>query len=162
MRALNQHMKQVVDQVRLSFVATVCPDGTPNVSPKGTLCVLDDEHLIFADLRSPGTVANLRSNPNIEINVVDPFSRKGYRFKGLAVVHEQGPAFEEFVAFFARRKLADAPRRIKSIVVIEVVSAKPLISPAYDRGAIEQEVVAEWRRYYADREENPSGSRIIV
>jgi len=86
MPVLNQHMKQVVEQVRLGFVATVCPDGTPNVSPKGTLCVLDDEHLIFADIRSPGTVANLRANQNIEINVVDPFRRKGYRFKGRAVV----------------------------------------------------------------------------
>jgi len=65
MRVLNQHMKQVVDQVRLGFMATVCPDGTPNVSPKGTLCVVDDAHLIFADLRSPGTVANLRANQNI-------------------------------------------------------------------------------------------------
>ena len=152
MRVLNQHMKQVVDQLRLGFVATVCPNGTPNVSPKGTLCVLDDEHLIFADLRSPGTVANLRSNQNIEVNVVDPFSRKGYRFKGLAVVHEQGPVFEEFVAFFTKRKLPDAPRRIKSIVVIDVVSAQPLISPAYDEGAIEQEVVAQWKQYYFGRD----------
>ena len=152
MPALNQHMKQVVDQVRLGFVATVCPDGTPKVSPKGTLCVLDDGHLIFADIRSPGTVANLRSNQNIEVNVVDPFSRKGYRFKGLAVVHEQGPVFEEFVAFFAKRKLSDAPRRIKSIVVIGVVSAQPLISPAYDEGAIEEEVVAQWRQSYFGRD----------
>ncbi len=152
MRVLNQHMKQVIDQVRLGFVATVCPDGTPNVSPKGTLCVLDDEHLIFADLRSPGTVANLRANQNIEVNVVDPFRRKGYRFKGLAVVHEQGAIFEELVAFFTQRKLADAPRRIKAIVVIGVVAAKPLISPAYDEGAMEQEVVAQWRQYYFGRE----------
>jgi uncharacterized protein len=152
MRVLNQHMKQVVDRMRLGFVATVCPDGTPNVSPKGTLCVLDDEHLIFADIRSPGTVANLRANQHIEVNVVDPFSRKGYRFKGLAVVHEQGTVFEECVAFFATRKLSDAPRRIKSIVIISVVSAKPLISPAYDEGAIEQEVIAQWRQHYVGRD----------
>lgn len=152
MQVLNQHMKQVVDQVRLGFVATMCADGTPNVSPKGTLCVLDDEHLIFADMRSPGTVANLRFNPSIEVNVVDPFSRKGSRFKGLAVVHEQGPVFEGFVEFFAKRKLSDAPRRIKSIVVIGVVSAQPLISPAYDEGAIEEDVVAQWRQYYFSRD----------
>jgi predicted pyridoxine 5'-phosphate oxidase superfamily flavin-nucleotide-binding protein len=141
-------MKQVVDRMRLAFVATVCPDGTPNVSPKGTLCVLDDERLVFADLRSPGTVANLRSNPNIEINVVDPFNRKGYRFKGVAVVHEEGTVFDEFVAFFAKRKLEDAPSRIRSIVIITVVSAKPLISPGYDRGATEADMVANWKPYY--------------
>jgi hypothetical protein len=50
------------------------------------------------------------------------------------------------------KKGNSAPRRIKSIVVIGVVSAKPLISPAYDEGAIEEEVVAQWRQYYFGRD----------
>lgn len=148
MGVLNEQMKQVVERVRLAFVATICLDGTPNVSPKGTLCVLDDEHLIFADLRSPGTIANLRSNPGVEVNVVDSFSRKGYRFKGSAVVHEHGPAFEELVGFFNRRKLSDAPRRIRSIVVIRVASARPLISPGYDQGTTEEDMKAQWKQHY--------------
>jgi len=65
MAKLSEEMKKLVERQRLGFVATVCPDGTPNVSPKGTVSVLDDEHLIFADIRSPGTVANLRTNPNV-------------------------------------------------------------------------------------------------
>jgi len=52
-------MKQAVEDQRLAFVATVDADGTPNLSPKGTITVLDDDHLMFADLASPGTVANL-------------------------------------------------------------------------------------------------------
>ena len=80
MAKLSEEMKKLVQRQRLGFVATVCPDGTPNVSPKGTVSVLDDEHLIFADIRSPGTVSNLRTNPNVEVNVVDHFVRKGYRF----------------------------------------------------------------------------------
>jgi uncharacterized protein len=63
MGVLTDEMKQVVEQQRLGFVATVCADGTPNLSPKGTVSVLDDDHLMFADIRSPGTVANLRGNP---------------------------------------------------------------------------------------------------
>src|SRR6476661_8464915 len=65
---LTDEMKRVVEKQRLGFVATVCADGTPNLSPKGTLRVLDDDHLMFADIRSPGTVANLRTNPSIEVN----------------------------------------------------------------------------------------------
>jgi hypothetical protein len=34
-------------EAELSFVATVCPDGTPNLSPKGTTAVWDDDH-VFA------------------------------------------------------------------------------------------------------------------
>jgi predicted pyridoxine 5'-phosphate oxidase superfamily flavin-nucleotide-binding protein len=36
MGVLTADMKRVVEQQRLGFVATVCPDGTPNLSPKGT------------------------------------------------------------------------------------------------------------------------------
>jgi uncharacterized protein len=81
---LTADMKRIVDEQRLGFVATVCPDGTPNLSPKGTTAVWDDDHLIFANIRSPQTIANLRQNANVEVNVVDSFVPKGYRFKPLA------------------------------------------------------------------------------
>src|SRR5437773_7334021 len=84
---LSEDMKRVVLEQRLGFVATVTPDGRPNLSPKGTTTVLDDEHLLFADIASPGTVANLTSSPFVEVNVVDPIRRKGYRFKGKGEVH---------------------------------------------------------------------------
>src|ERR1041384_7161149 len=126
MGTLTDEMKRVVEGQRLGFVATVCPDGTPNLSPKGTVCVLDDDHLIFADIRSPGTVANLRTNPNIEVNVVDPLIRKGYRFKGKADVFDTGPKFDRLLAFFSNRGVPDAPKRIRTIVVIRVDHARPV------------------------------------
>jgi len=43
-------MKRVVLEQKLGFAATVCPDGTPNLSPKGTTTVWDDDHLLFADI----------------------------------------------------------------------------------------------------------------
>jgi hypothetical protein len=73
-------MKRLLDEQRLGFVATVCPDGTPNLSPKGTTPAGDDDHLVFADIHSPGTTANRRHNPHVEVNGGDPFARKGYRF----------------------------------------------------------------------------------
>ena len=80
-------LKRVVMEQRLAFVATVCADGTPNLSPKGTIAVWDDDHLGFADIRSPGTIGNIKKNPAVEVNVVDPFARKGYRFKGVGEVN---------------------------------------------------------------------------
>jgi predicted pyridoxine 5'-phosphate oxidase superfamily flavin-nucleotide-binding protein len=148
MATLTAEMKELVARQRLGFVATVCSDGTPNVSPKGTVSVLDDEHLIFADLRSPGTIANLRANPSVEVNVVDHFVRKGYRFKGTARVLESGPEFDRHVEFFAKRGLFDAPARIRAIVTIQVNQARPLISPGYDHGLDEAAAAAYWRKYY--------------
>jgi len=148
MSVLTDEMKRVVEQQRLGFVATVCPDGTPNLSPKGTVCVLDDHHLMFADIRSPGTVANLRENPGVEVNVVDPFVRKGYRFKGRAEVLEAGADFERLVAAFAGRGMPDAPRRIRAIVVVRVDQVRPLISPGYDRDTSEASMRARWVPHY--------------
>ena len=89
MGILTDDMRRMLDEQQLGFVATVCPDGTPNLSPKGTTAALDDGHLIFADICSPNTIANLRQNPALEINVVDVLSRKGYRFKGTATNSER-------------------------------------------------------------------------
>jgi len=148
MGVLTDEMRRVVEQQRLGFVATVCADGTPSVSPKGTVCVLDDDRLMFADIRSPGTIANLRQNPNVEVNVVDPLVRKGYRFKGRAEVLETGAEFERLVAVFASRGMFDAPRRIRAIVVMRVEQARSLISPGYDRDTDEASVRAHWVRHY--------------
>lgn len=148
MAKLTDEMKQLVERQRLGFVATVCPDGAPNLSPKGTVCVLDDDHLIFADIRSPGTVANLRANPNIEVNVVDHLIRKGYRFKGTAHVIEHGPDLAKYIEFFSNRGMLDAPTRIRAIVVIQVNEARPLISPGYDTIADEEAMRAYWTKYY--------------
>lgn len=148
MAVLTEDMQRVVREQRLGYVATVCPDGTPNVSPKGTMTVWDDDHLVFADIRSPRTIANLKQNPSIEINVVDWFTRKGYRFKGIATVIESGSLFDELVSFYEQRGSSDAPRRIQTIVMINVQRALPLISPTYDRDVTEDHVRSLWEDYY--------------
>ena len=142
-------MRRVVEEQRLGFVATVSPDGTPNLSPKGTLTVLDDDHLVFADLASPHTIENLRSNPATEVNVVDPVVRKGFRFKGSGTIVDPGELFNDLIATLSTgpRALSD-PSRVRHLVVIEVERAQPLVSPAYDSGASEEEVSARWERYF--------------
>jgi uncharacterized protein len=157
MGTLTEEMKRVVDEQRLGFVATVCPDGTPNLSPKGTTAVWDDEHLVFVDIRSPRTVANLKHNPAIEINVVDQFSRKGYRFKGSGSVLVEGPLFEQIVAFY-RHRGSRSP--IRSIVLVKVERALPVISPAYDDGTSEAEVREHWRRYWDELERTRAGETL--
>ena len=153
MGILTDEMKRVVREQRLGYAATVCPDGTPNLSPKGTTTIWDDDHLVFAHIYSPNTVENLKQNSAIEINVVDPLARKGFRFKGSAQVLEDGPEYQQGLEFFRRMGVAterDGQRRVKAIVVVKVERALPLISPAYDIGRSEEEVRAEWERYWEE------------
>lgn len=151
---LTVDMKRIVSEQRLAFVATVCPDGTPNLSPKGTIAVWDDDHLVFADVRSPGTVANLKTNSSIEINVVDPLVRKGYRFKGTAEAIVKGEKFDEIMRFYRNRWVDTAKNsvesRIRGFVLVKVESALPLTSPAYDdKSADENSIRQQWVSHYA-------------
>jgi predicted pyridoxine 5'-phosphate oxidase superfamily flavin-nucleotide-binding protein len=147
---LDHDMRRVIAEQSLGFVATVCPDGTPNLSPKGTVAAWDDEHIVFLDLRSPKTVANLASNKSIEINVVDPITRKGYRFKGNAQVLDSGSVFEQIIERFERER-GMTRGRVRTAVLMRVDHAAPLISPVYDLGASEAEVAARWREHHLAR-----------
>jgi hypothetical protein len=105
---------------------------------------------MFADLASPHTVENLRRNAGVEVNVVDPVTRTGYRFKGRGVVHGEGERFEQLVDSYAAgpRAVARPRDRIHHVVVVEVERYLPLISPAYDSGATEAEISEHWEAYF--------------
>ena len=120
MAILTEEMQRVVREQRLGFHATVCPDGSPNLSPKGTTDVWDADHLWFAEICSPQTLANIRAGSLVEVNVVDPFLRKGYRFKGAATVHE--PGSDVFVDGIERLRAAGSAllQRVNAVVLIEV------------------------------------------
>jgi uncharacterized protein len=138
---LTPDMKRIIKEQRLGFVATASLEGTPNVSPKGTFAVLDDRTIAFGEIRSPGTIRNLKANPRIEVNFVDAFVRKGYRFAGMATVVKRGePAFDTLLPNL-RSALAD---RIRAIVTIAVTKALPLTSPAYDERTTEAELRRAW------------------
>src|SRR4051812_16988007 len=138
---LTPDMRRIIEEQLLGFVATTAPDGTPNLSPKATFFVVDDRTIAFGDVRSPGTIRNLRANPRIEINFVDPFVRKGFRFAGTAEVIERGS--DVFDALLGHYRGSLAPR-LRAIVAVTVTRALPLSSPVYDDGAEEAAVRRGW------------------
>jgi len=144
MTILDDDMKRVIKEQSLGFVATVCPDGSPNLSPKGTMAVWDDDTLIFADLASPNTMANILVNPVVEVNVVDPVRRKGYRFRGRASVHRTGAVFDRAVRSFEEHGVE--ANRIHGVAVVQVERAVAVFSPAYARGMSEGEIVERFAR----------------
>ena len=84
----------------------------------------------------------------VEVNVVDPILRKGYRFKGRGEVLAEGHHHEEILARYRSDRGSDTSR-VKAVVLIAVETAAPLISPAYDAaGVTEAEVAARWRAHH--------------
>ena len=141
----DNELKKLVNFQKLGYVATVSSDGTPNLSPKGTIAILDDSRLVFANIRSPKTIENLTNNPSIEINVIDPFSRMGYRFKGLANILSDGEDFENILDYFKQKGIKST---ISHIVLIDVTSFSEITSPSYDLGLKKDDLIKKWKQYY--------------
>jgi predicted pyridoxine 5'-phosphate oxidase superfamily flavin-nucleotide-binding protein len=92
---------------KMAWVATASRDGIPNVTPKGSAQVLDDEHLIFADLFSLKTRENLKANPKVAVTVTDVSSLRGYQLKGSAEMLTSGPIFDQVA-----ERLKKAPKKM--------------------------------------------------
>ncbi len=92
-------MKDLIENQKICFAATADQNGRPNVSPKGSIYVVDDETIAFADLYSQKTRANLRTNPGIALAVVDLKALKGYQFKGKAELLEEGNIYNDVVCY---------------------------------------------------------------
>ncbi|WP_182358658.1 pyridoxamine 5'-phosphate oxidase family protein [Tomitella gaofuii] len=148
MAMITEDMRRIVADAMLSFAATVCEDGAPNLSPKGSVFVYDDAHLVFMDIASPHTMANLRRDPRIEINSIDVFRRRGYRFKGTAEILPPGSGPYEWLN--ERLLAANGPGYpANAAVLVAVERAAAIDSPAYTfGGAQEAELTAAWRDRY--------------
>lgn len=122
-------METIIKQAILSFVATVNEDGTPSVSPKASLTVVNGA-VYFVDIASPRAILNLRLNPAVEINVVDIFQRRGYRFKGRALILPSNE--DEFLVVANWVRAVNGPEYpVNRVVKIETTSITPLLSPAH-------------------------------
>ena len=145
---LDDDMKAIIVQSNLGFAATVNVDGSPNLSPKVTIRPYDDYHLIFANLASPGTIENLRRDPRIEVNCIDVFSRRGYRFTGSATVHSPGDAlYEDFKQTMKQEMGPDT--KVRDAVLIKLDEVKPILSPAYaNKGVTEEGLRKTYLRRY--------------
>ena len=143
---ISDDIKNFVNSQKLGYVATVSKDGTPNLSPKGTIIVMDESTLVFADIRSPKTMENLQENTSVEINVIDPFKRLGYRFKGDGKIVNEGTEFDKILEYY---KDVGVKSKINSVVVIDVKTMSEVTSPSYDLGATEDELSSKWKKYYS-------------
>lgn len=137
-------ISNLLSQQKLGYVSTICPDNTPNLSPKGTIIPWDDD-LVFADIKSPQTITNLKKNPNVEINVVDPLTRKGYRFKGTATLINDGEEYKKIISYYKQHGIKS---KIGVIVLVKINTLKPITSPLYDLGYNEDEIKQRWKKHY--------------
>lgn len=116
MAKLTQEMKELVG-AQQCFIATVNPDGSPNVGPKRSTRVLDDEHLIFTEVTGKQTWRNVLRGSRVAVAVVDRETMKGFRFVGAPETITSGEIFDQAVATMRARGIM-AP--VKGVVRIKI------------------------------------------
>ena len=136
---LTPEMQTLIGTFSAGAVATVNADGTPSVSPKATFVILDAQTLAFGHIRSPGTVANLRRNPAVEVCFTDIVRRRAVRVSGTAAVVRRGDADAALDAAFEAAWGLYRPH-MGAYVTIAVTAAEMILSPAYDLGLSEDEL----------------------
>lgn len=134
-------MKQLIRSFSAGSVATVTPEGLPRVSPKATFVILDERTLAFGNIRSPGTLANLRANPAVEVCFTDVLHRRALRANGRAKIIRKGDADTGLRDAF-EAAWADYVPHMSALVRIDLSAAEIITSPAYDIGLDETELKA--------------------
>lgn len=142
---ITEDIKKFLNLQKLGYVATVSSDGTPNISPKGTIIGWSKNQLAFADIRSPDTVKNLETNPHVEINVIDPLLRKGFLFKGIAKLLNNSPIYDKILKYYRDNGIKSP---INSIVLVDVTDISEVTSPLYDLGVSEYEIKSKWKKHF--------------
>ena len=144
---LTKEMEKLIKENTIGLVATVTPDGYPAVSPKATTIILDSTQLAFLDLRSPKTKRNIKANPSVELNYIDVFRRRACRITGEATyIKREDKKFDGMSKNFTEWN--SLLKKANGVFVVEILSAQEILSPAYDDGADEELLKAEWLAKY--------------
>ena len=140
MTKLTAPMRRLIANYSAGAVATTNDDGTPAVSPKATFVVVDDGCMAFGNIRSPGTVANIRLRPDVEVNFIDVLTRRAVRVRGQAeTVEIESEAGQRLLPVFEKH-WAPFLDYMQSFVSISITHAELILSPSYDVGYTAEEL----------------------
>ncbi len=132
--ALHTHINTALADNAVCLLATVLQDGFPQVSPRGSMMVLDDEHLALWE-RSQGTItAQLRDGDKVMVYFRNGELRTSgllplggiARFYGIASVLKSGPVYEQVWDRCVPFEKGRDPEKKGFAVVIKVERAEDL------------------------------------
>ena len=100
--AFSQQIKDLIFNAHIDncvwMLATIGDDG-PNISPKGSMIVLDDDHLAYWERAKRASLDNLRKYPKVAVVYSNKAAAERgdinhpggiFRFFGTAEIHERG------------------------------------------------------------------------
>lgn len=127
---LQEPMRQLARSSVLCWLATVDASGQPHVSPKEVFALVDDQHVVIANIASPNTVRNIAGNPKVCLSFVDVFVQKGFKLQGVARTMASGhPEYSIWAGPLER--MVEGKFTILSVIVVQVQSVDSILAPSY-------------------------------
>ena len=103
-----------------ALVGTASKDGWPQISPKGSVMVYDQETLAYWERSKRTAMENLAENPRVVIYYNNQATRTRWRFYGTATIHESGPIREDVMSKTIQAELDRDPDRQGVAVLVRI------------------------------------------
>lgn len=127
---LNSSHKAMAERSVLCWLATADESGQPNVSPKEVFAVADDQHIVVANIASPGSAKNIHINEKVCLSFIDVFAQKGFKVFGVA--SDVTPEAAEYFRWVEPLRMMAGDRfPIHSVFVVRATAVEPIIAPSY-------------------------------
>lgn len=127
---LTPQIRESASRSVLCWLATSDESGQPNVSPKEIFAVVDSMHIAIANIASPTSVRNVKSNARGCVSFIDVFVQKGYKVIGIARnVSQQDVEFSRWVA--PLQAMAGPRFPMHSAILVQAVEVESIVAPSY-------------------------------
>ena len=102
------------------LLGSVSKGGEPQISPKGSVMVYDDDTLAYWERAKRSALQNVGENPNVVIYYNHQANRLRWRFHGKAAVYEDGPIRQEVMDRCVQAELDRDPERLGVAVLVKI------------------------------------------
>ena len=127
---LSDDINNYIERSVLCWLATGSADNVPNVSPKEIFATYGSDSVIIANIASPQSLKNIKSNHRVCLSFIDVLIQKGYQLKGTAVIIDaSNPEYEAMKEILD--KMTEGKFPYNSIFKLSIGSSKAIIAPRY-------------------------------
>lgn len=115
-----ENVDAALEQGKPCILATVAPDGMPDLGLKGSVLVFDKDHLAYWERTGGQHFTNVRSGSKVAVLYINFAAQAYWRFFGEAEMHDSGDLRDRVMAKVVKPELDRDPERKGSAVVVRV------------------------------------------
>ena len=117
---LRNRIDNALDDRCPMFIATVSPDGEPQISMRGSVLVFDRETLAYWERGWRNSAANVQTGSKIVLFYRNPTERINLRFYGTATMYRSGAIRDNVMSRTVQGELDRDPERTGAAVLVRL------------------------------------------